>query len=280
MIVFPNAKINIGLNIVSKRPDGYHNLETIFYPINICDALEITYHSSINRGLLKDKLTISGLSIDSQSENNLVFKAVQLLRSKGYQFPILEIDLLKKIPMGAGIGGGSSDATHTLLLINDLFNLKISKLNLIELSSQLGADCAFFVDNKSKYAEGIGDLLEDIELDLSEYYIYIVKPNVFVSTKDAFDNVNPSPSILLLKEMIKQPISEWRNTILNDFELSIFPKFSIIKEIKEKFYKLGVEYSSMSGSGASVYALSKHPLIDFEKHFKNCYLWCNKNEVL
>ena len=277
MIVYPNAKINIGLNVVSKRADGYHNLETIFYPINICDALEITYQTSKNTALSRDELTVHGLPIiDSDCDNNLVLKAVQLLRSRGYNFPFLEIDLLKKIPMGAGIGGGSSDATHTMLLINELFDLKISKSETILLSSQLGADCAFFVDNKPKYAEGIGDVLEEVKLDLSEYYIYIVKPDVFVSTKDAFENINPHPSNISLKEAIKQPITEWKKLIVNDFESTIFPKYPIIKEIKETLYALGAEYVSMTGSGASVYAISIDPIRDFEKHFNNCYLWCDK----
>lgn len=276
MLTFPNAKINLGLNIVSKRPDGYHNLETIFYPIKICDALEIIYNTSYPNNT-SDSLVVDGLNIDSDIQSNLVLKAVRLLRSKGFSFPYLNIQLLKKIPMGAGIGGGSSDATSTLLMINELFDLNIGKIDLQLFASQLGADCAFFVYNTPQYAQGIGDILEPITIDLNNYYIYVVKPDVFVSTKDAFANIIPKPSQISLKDIVQLPVSEWKQLLINDFEKSVFSKYPSIEKIKNKLYDLGADYASMTGSGASVFAISKEPLNDIEKVFENCYLWNNKN---
>lgn len=273
MVIFPNAKINLGLNIVSKREDGYHNLETIFYPIPICDALEITLPMSDN--LTHDLLYIEGLPIDSDNKENLVTKALQLLR-KYYTFPFVKINLLKKTPMGAGIGGGSSDAAFTLKLINDFFELGIEQDTLANLATNLGADCPFFIYNTPKYAEGIGEKLESIDLNLEQYHISLVKPNLFISTKEAFANIKPKPSNQNLKKLVKLPVKEWKNHLKNDFEESLFPKYPELEQIKRKLYELGALYSSMTGSGASLYAISEKPLTNLEKMFTNCYIWYNK----
>lgn len=273
MITFPNAKINIGLNVVAKREDGYHNLETIFYPISVCDALEVTLPASSD--LRHDSLHIDGLTIDSDNNKNLVMKALMLMR-KYYSFPLVNINLLKKIPMGAGIGGGSADAAFTLKLINNFFKLNIEQTTLAQLAAQLGADCPFFIYNTPKYAEGIGEKLESINLDLEKYYICLIKPNLFISTKEAFANIKPKPNTQNLKELIKRPLEEWKFYLKNDFEESLFPKYLELRNIKNKLYELGAIYSSMTGSGASLYAISEKPLTNIEKSFTNCYIWRNK----
>ncbi|WP_029905925.1 4-(cytidine 5'-diphospho)-2-C-methyl-D-erythritol kinase [Prevotella sp. 10(H)] len=257
MICFPNAKINLGLNIISKRPDGYHNLETIFYPIDIKDALEIV----IKEGLEKDVFIEAGIKIDSASEDNLVMKALRLMRTK-YDFPFLEVHLLKKIPFGAGLGGGSADASFMLKLINDSFQLGTSDEELAALAVQLGADCPFFIYNKPVFAEGVGEKFQNIELSLKGYHIILVKPDIHVPTKDAFAEIKPQQPGLSLKEIIKRPVTEWRELMINDFEKSVFAKYPEIKNIKDKLYHRGALYASMTGSGSSVFGI-------FEKNVDN-----------
>lgn len=269
MICFPNAKINLGLNIVSKRPDGYHNLETIFYPINIKDALEIIEKDDLQQ----DVFVQTGLEVDGSNDDNLVMRALKLMRQH-YSFPFVEIHLLKCIPFGAGIGGGSADASFTLKLLNDMFSLGASQADLAKLAVQLGADCPIFIYNKPMYAEGIGEQLKEVDLSLEGYKIVLVKPDVFVSTRDAFSQVKPMQPKVSLKEIIQQPIEEWKDLMVNDFEESVFALHPQIKEVKNKLYELGAVYSSMSGSGASVYALFKDEMPNSESEFGGCYTWC------
>lgn len=263
MITFPNAKINLGLNIVEKRPDGYHNLETIFYPIPLQDALEITPWEGGER---KYKLAQSGIQIAGDDEHNLVVKAYKLLDSL-YNLPPIEINLLKHIPSGAGLGGGSADAAFMLCMLNQHFQLNIPNDQLEVYAAQLGADCAFFVENKPTFAEGIGNIFSPIELSLKGYKLLLVKPDIFVSTRDAFAQIKPKRPSISLKEVAKMPIEAWKTYMVNDFEESVFPQFPAIADIKAKLYDMGAIYASMSGSGSSVFALFKGdatlPKVDF-----------------
>lgn len=250
MIYFPNAKINIGLNVVSKRMDGFHNLETIFFPVKLADALEIVESK-------KTKFSSSGIEIDGNPENNLVFKAYQILNND-YIIPPVKIHLHKVIPFGAGLGGGSSDAAFALKLLNEYFNLKISSEKLKSYATQIGADCPFFIENKPTFASGIGNQFQPVNLDLSEYKILIIKPNISVSTPDAYRNVIPSKPKFNLKEIENLPIEKWKNTIVNDFEESVFQKYSEINDLKQNLYKMGALYASMSGSGSAVFGIFRH----------------------
>lgn len=263
MITFPNAKINLGLNIVEKRPDGYHNLETIFYPIPLQDALEITPWEGGER---KYKLAQSGIQIAGDDENNLVVKAYKLLDNL-HNLPPIEINLLKHIPSGAGLGGGSADAAFMLCMLNQHFQLNIPNEQLEVYAAQLGADCAFFVENKPTFAEGIGNIFSPIELSLKGYKLLLVKPDIFVSTRDAFAQIKPKRPTISLKEVAKMPIEAWNTYMVNDFEESVFPQFPAIADIKAKLYDMGAIYASMSGSGSSVFALFKGdatlPKVDF-----------------
>lgn len=251
MITFPNAKINLGLNIVEKRPDGYHNLETVFYPVPIEDALEVNV---LNEGDAKFRLNQAGLQIEGEAGNNLVVKAYKLLDEK-FNLPPVDIHLFKHIPSGAGLGGGSSDAAYMLKLLNEKFSLQLTQEALEEYAASLGADCAFFIRNTPTYAEGIGNIFSPISLSLEGYKIIVVKPDIFVSTRDAFAQIKPHRPEVPLKEIVKRPIEEWKELMLNDFEESVFPQFPAIREIKEELYGEGAVYAAMSGSGSSVFGL-------------------------
>jgi len=247
MLVFPNAKINIGLNITEKRVDGFHNLETVFYPIPWYDILEI-------REANKFAITTSGVSLDIPPEKNLVVKAFRLLQ-KDYKLPEIEIALHKNIPAGAGLGGGSADASFMLRVVNERFRLQLSNQVLETYASQLGSDCPFFINNKPTFAEGTGNKFTSIELDLSSYEIRTEKPDVFVSTADAFSGITPQKTSFDLTESIKKPIHEWKNFIFNGFETTVFAKHPIIADLKSKMYDDGALYASMSGSGAAVFGI-------------------------
>lgn len=251
MLTFPNIKINLGLSITEKRPDGYHNLETVFYPVNLEDALEIRTSSQAEK-----KITLHqyGMEIAGNPEDNLVAKAYSLL-DKEFHLPPVEIHLYKHIPSGAGLGGGSSDAAFMLKLLNEQFHLNLSEEQLEIYAATLGADCAFFIKNKPVYAEGIGNIFSPIELSLKGYQIMIVKPDVFVSTREAFANIHPHHPEYPVKEVIRRPVAEWKDTLINDFEASVFPQHPVIGEIKQELYNQGAIYASMSGSGSSVFGL-------------------------
>lgn len=251
MLTFPNAKINLGLNIIEKRPDGYHNLETVFYPVPIEDALEINLSDDKTT---KYRLYQSGLKIDGDIENNLVVKAYKLLDAD-FNLHAIDIHLFKHIPFGAGLGGGSSDAAFMLLLLNNTFKLNLTTQQLEDYAARLGADCAFFIQNKPTYAEGIGNIFSSIDLSLKDYRIVLVKPDIFVSTRDAFAKIKPYRPQHSLKEIIKLPVEEWKQYMVNDFEASVFSKFPAIGDIKQQLYQCGALYASMSGSGSSVFGL-------------------------
>ena len=267
MITYPNAKINLGLNITEKRADGYHNLETIFYPIQLQDALEVTLHQGEKEYTLK----ISGAPIEGEPEQNLVVKAYRLLKKDFPQMAAVDIHLFKHIPTGAGLGGGSADASFMIKLLNDKLKLNLSVEQMEAYASQLGADCPFFIQNKPVFATGIGNIFEPMELSLKGYYLVLVKPDIFVSTKDAYAHVHPQQPKQSLKELIKLPIETWKDEVKNDFEESVFQQFPAIKAIKDQLYKMGAVYASMSGSGSSVFGIFKEQIEDVDTLFENCF---------
>ena len=251
MICFPNAKINIGLHIISKRADGYHNIETIFYPVDICDALEI-----VDAEGRKTVFSQTGILIDGKSEDNIVLKAYNLLK-KDFKLPEIKIYLRKEIPIGAGLGGGSSDAAYMIKLLNDFADLKLSVNQMEEYAGRIGADCPFFIQNKPVFAEGTGNIFSPVNISLQDYKIVVVKPDISVSTKEAYAQVNPNKPVIPLKEIISLPINEWKNFLVNDFEPGIFAQYPEIKKVKEQLYADGAIYASMSGSGSAVFGIFK-----------------------
>lgn len=268
MIVFPNAKINIGLNIVAKRPDGYHNIESIFYPIPCTDVLE-TVITPTQPALT---LVTSGFEIVGNSSDNLITKAYNLLRTDFAQLQGLHVHLHKAIPMGAGLGGGSSDCAFFIQQLNTLYNLQLSTQQLLHYTQQLGSDCSFFVHNSPAYATQRGEVLQPITLNLSGYYLVLIKPNVHVSTAKAYAGAIPSPSTQLLTELIQCPINTWKETISNDFEASIFAAHPLLNTIKQQLYSQGALYAAMSGSGATVYGLFEKE-INLQPHFSTHYYY-------
>ncbi len=270
MIDFPNAKINLGINVVSRREDGYHNIETIFYPIGLKDALEIVPTSE---GDAPYRFFESGLKIDGDIENNLVIKALRLVKEQ-HDIPPIDIYLHKVIPFGAGLGGGSANAASMLKLLNNNYELGHGEQELIELATKLGADCPFFIKNKPSYATGIGDKLKEVDLNLDKYTLVLVKPDIWVNTGAAYSMITPQQSEISLEEIIKQPIEKWRDLMKNDFEEPIFKINPQICDLKQELYDMGALYASMSGSGSSVYAFfDKTP--DIEGKFENHFVWTN-----
>ena len=254
MVVFPNPKINLGLNIVSRRSDGYHNIETIFYPVtSILDVLEIVVAPKGS----PTTLTVTGNAIDCPVEKNLVMRAYSLL-NQIHSLPNVDIHLHKRIPDGAGLGGGSADAAFMLKALNELFQLGHTQSELSALASTLGADCAFFIYNRPMLGTGIGNDLTPVDVDLSDYEIRMEKPDVSISTKEAYSNVLPAYPEVPLNEIIKRPVEEWRDDLKNDFERSVFPLHPEIAKIKQRNYELGAVYSSMSGSGSAVFGIFKN----------------------
>ena len=254
MIFFPNSKINLGLHIIGKRGDGYHDLETIFYPVPIKDAIEVIEKETI-------QFSISGLAIRGEQENNLCLKAYYLLKKDFPQLPPVHMHLHKSVPMGAGLGGGSADGAFTLKLINTKFDLSLSEKQLTGYALHLGSDCPFFILNKPCFATGRGEVLDQIDLDLSDYKILIVHPGIHISTASAFSYLpgsrrrRESDSYKSSKEIIQQPISTWKEELINDFEGHVFSQYPEIKKIKDELYNAGALYSSMSGSGSAVYGI-------------------------
>ena len=267
MITYPNAKINLGLNITEKRPDGYHNLETVFYPINLQDALEV----KLLEGEGEYALKTAGTPIEGDPENNLVVKAYRILKQDFPEMKAVDIHMYKHIPTGAGLGGGSADAAFMLKLLNEKFKLQLSTEQLEGYASKLGADCAFFIRNKPVFASGIGNIFEPIELSLKGYYLVLVKPDIFVSTKDAFAHIKPKVPQHSLKEIIRMPVETWRGTMKNDFEESVFCKFPEIAAIKDKLYDMGAVYASMSGSGSSVFGIFREQVEFVDEIFSGCF---------
>jgi len=262
MLVFPNCKINLGLIITGKRDDGYHNIETVFYPVQLNDALEII-HSTGPGKLPETVYTHSGAPIDGEEKDNLCIKAYHLLKKDFPQLPAVKIHLHKAIPMGAGLGGGSADAAFTLIALNEKYALNLSNDQLLSYALQLGSDCPFFIINKPCIATGRGEILQSINVALSGYQLILVNPGIQVNTRWAFSQLNIDPDELttkaapykLLQTIISQPVSYWKDGLINDFEKPVFEKYPEIKAIKEAFYEKGALFASMSGSGSSAYGI-------------------------
>lgn len=252
MIIFPNAKINIGLNILNRRLDGYHNLETVFYPIAIRDALEVIEADRLS-------FTSSGLAIPGDPDDNLCLKAYHLI-SEDMKLPPVHIHLHKHIPIGAGLGGGSADAAFFIKLINDKLSLNFDVAQMENYASRLGSDCAFFIRNQPIFAFEKGDKFQAVSIDLSKHYIILVMPSIQVSTAEAYMGVKAASVTQSLEELVKLPIKDWRYSITNDFESSIFTKYPSIGLIKSALYDAGAYYVSMSGSGSSVYGIFKEEI--------------------
>ncbi len=253
MLSFANAKINLGLNLTEKRTDGYHNLETVFFPIKLYDVIEL---------IDADETTciIKGIEVPGNANDNICLKAFKTLQND-FNLPNQQIILLKNIPVGAGLGGGSSDAAFLIKLVNTKFKLQLSEAKMKDYARVLGADCAFFIANKPVYAFAKGDQFEDLFIDLSTYFMVLVKPNVHVSTAQAYQNVKVKKQKKSVKELIQLPIKEWKENIFNDFEPSVFEKYPQIEKIKTELYAAGATFALMSGSGSSVFAI-------FEKEVK------------
>ncbi|MBO4741469.1 MAG: 4-(cytidine 5'-diphospho)-2-C-methyl-D-erythritol kinase [Bacteroidales bacterium] len=248
MTEHPNCKINIGLNVVAKRPDGYHNLESVFYPIPLCDDLEIEKSDTFS--FVQD-----GNTLDCDLDNNLCVKAYRLLKSRFPELGNVRIRLTKHIPSGAGLGGGSTDAAFTLKMLNSLFHLGLTTQQLQSLASQLGADCTFFIENKTALVTQKGDVFQDSPLDLTGYRLLLVKPDVGVSTAEAYRNIVPAPAPFDLGRIAETPIAEWKSLVFNDFEKSVFEKLPVLAQIKKEMYVHGALYASMSGSGSTIYGI-------------------------
>lgn len=253
------AKINLGLNIVSRRPDGYHNLQTVFYPVPIFDDIDIEALPQGQTASLSIVMANQAGEEDASTaplpatEDNLVMKAYRLVAER-YELPAVSITLTKRIPMQAGMGGGSADGSFTIRLLNEMFRLGMSSHEMEGLALRLGADCPFFVEATPAYAEGIGEVLSPVRLDLSSYALAIVKPPVAISTREAFARIQPKEPAINCREIVQRPIGEWRRLLHNDFEESIFPQYPVIREAKERLYSLGAIYAAMSGSGSALFA--------------------------
>ncbi|MFZ4740799.1 MAG: 4-(cytidine 5'-diphospho)-2-C-methyl-D-erythritol kinase [Bacteroidales bacterium] len=251
MIAFPNCKINLGLYIENKRSDGFHNIKTVFYPIELTDVLEI-----IESDTSHFVMSMSGIPVNGDFRSNLCYKAYSLLKND-FSLPAIKIHLHKAIPHGAGLGGGSSDAAFTIKMLNNKFNLNLNIKQMQQYASKLGSDCSFFIENKTVIAKEKGYVFENIEISLNDYHIIIAKPNIGVSTPDAYKWIKPRNEEIDIMSIIKQPIEHWKDILINDFEESVFKKHPIIASIKELLYKNGAIYAAMSGSGAAVFGIFK-----------------------
>ena len=273
MITFPCAKINLGLNIVSKRPDGYHNLETVFYPIPLTDALEIKYMDEKFPSESPCALKITGKDVDCNEEDNLVIKAYQLLAAD-FQLPRVHAHLVKRIPTQAGLGGGSSDAAYMIRLLDERFRLIIGIPEMERYAAKLGADCAFFITADPSYAEGIGDVLMPVDVPgagLGGYYLAVVKPSVAVSTRDAYAAIVPKTPAKCCRDIVRQPIETWKDELVNDFEAPIFAMHPELAAIKQSLYDAGAVYAAMSGSGSALFGIFREQPTGLEKEFEGMF---------
>jgi 4-diphosphocytidyl-2-C-methyl-D-erythritol kinase len=252
VVLFPFCKINLGLNIVSSRPDGYHNLETCFYPIPFTDILEAVHAPEF-------EFKTTGIRIEGEPEDNLCVKAYRLLAAD-YPIPPIYLHLHKAIPAGAGLAGGSSDAAHTLLLLNKKFNLDISHEKLSMYALQLGSDCPFFLHQQPMMGSGRGEELKPTNISLNGYVIALVMPVMLISTQKAFEGVEPKTPLVPISDILARPVDVWKDQLVNDFELSIFPQYTALAEIKGKLYQLGAVYASLTGTGSVVYGIFREGL--------------------
>lgn len=274
MLRFPNAKINLGLRILERLPNGYHTLETIFLPISLCDILEVV---PAEKKESTDTWVQNGIIIEGAQEENTVLRTVAMLRNKGYKIPPLSIELLKKIPFGAGMGGGSADAASMLILLNDMFSLGLTQETMARYIKEIGADCPFFIYNRPMIGRGIGEVLSPITLpeDVTKARILLVKPPIAISTKEAYEQIKCHPEAAnTLERLLQQPLEKWRDSLINDFEAPLFIRYPQLKEIKNSLYEHGAFYASMSGSGSTLYGLfeGEIPAI-LPSLFEDCFVW-------
>lgn len=263
MINFPNCKVNLGLHITEKRVDGFHNIETVFYPVNWRDALEI-----VAAGTEPISIISSGLPVYGKTEDNIIFKAWKALTLK-HNLPPIKVYLHKVLPMGAGLGGGSSDAAFFLKMANQQFNLGLGSQQLMEIAKTLGADCSFFIENTPVFAVGKGDEFSPVRVDLSTFHLVVVYPGINSNTKEAYEGVKPAKPAKSVKDIVEsEPIHNWKNTLFNDFETSIFKKYPEISKLKQNLYDQGAIYASLSGSGSAVFGIFKDkPELDLPKNY-------------
>lgn len=262
MLDFPNAKINLGLYVTSRRPDGFHNLLSCFYPVQWCDALEILPAP-------EEKLSITGLPVPGDPATNLCLRAYRLLR-QDHDLPPVHLHLHKVLPMGAGLGGGSSDAAFTLRILNKLFGLNLKAPALENYARQLGSDCAFFIQNKPVVASERGDVFQPASLDLSGYTCVVVYPNIHITTAEAYGSIKPKEPSCTMELLLKQDVRVWKEVLHNDFEDALFPKYPELPQVKAKLYAAGAAYASMTGSGSAIYGLfagEAPPDLVFPKHY-------------
>ena len=268
MIVFPKAKINLGLGITARRSDGYHDIETIFYPVGLCDALEFVISDSLEK---EDILVVTGIDTGSSNSDNLVIKTLRILRKK-HSFPFLRIHLHKVIPIGAGLGGGSSDAAYLLKAVNKYFELSMDEQNLKAIALEIGSDCPFFIDGLPSFASGRGELLKPVVPVLCGYHLLILNPGVSVNTKEAYRNCHPLTPDTSLLQLIDLPVNDWKDRVVNDFEEYAFKNYPIIGKLKKELYSAGAIFCLMSGSGSSIYGIfSKKPILPDQ--IKSYVIW-------
>lgn len=274
MIDFPCAKINLGLNITEKRADGYHNLETVFFPIPICDTLEIKTMDERFPSNVACDLKVTGNNVCCNENDNLIVKAYNMIAAD-FEIPRVHAHLYKNIPSEAGLGGGSSDAAYMIRLLDQRFRINIGNAEMEKYAARLGADCPFFITAEPSYAEGIGEILSPVNItnnNLEGYSLVVVKPQISVSTKEAFSSITPRKPLMCCREIVAQPIETWKDALCNDFEESVFGIYPQLNDIKNRIYTLGAAYAQMSGSGSSLFGIFKSD-VD-EQSIKNEFADC------
>lgn len=272
MIEYPCSKINLGLNIVRKRSDGYHDLETVFYPIGLSDKITIEENKGFTTHDNPCEITIDGLDIEGNPQDNLIVRAYNKLANRFGSLPPVRVTLRKDIPTQAGLGGGSSDCAYTISMLNTMFKLGMNRADMMTMAAEMGADCAFFINPVPSFASGIGEKLSPVDLDLSSYRMAIVKPDVKISTREAFANVSPKQPQKCCRDIVRQPLETWKDELVNDFEQSVFPSYPCIADIKAELYRQGAVYASMSGSGSSLFGIFKDIPNDLKDVFKDCFV--------
>ena len=275
MITFPNAKINLGLDVVAKRPDGYHNLETIFYPVPLEDVLEITVVNAADAP--EYDFTMYNAVFNGDNNDNLVVKAYKILAAD-HKLPKVKMSLYKNIPTGAGLGGGSADAAFALKMLNGIAELGLTDEQLEEYAARIGADCAFFIKNVPAYATGIGNILTPTGCSISGYCLVLVKPDIHISTKEAYSLVRPAAPETALAEIAARPVTEWKGAMKNDFEKSVFAAHPAMERIKKELYSMGAVYASMSGSGSAFFGIfaEEKSTDELKEHFPGMFCWSRK----
>lgn len=278
MITFPCCKINLGLNIVAKREDGFHDIETVFYPIPLCDALEIKKMDERFPSEYPCDLKVTGTEVDCDERKNLITRAYNLI-AKDFQLPRIHTHLYKRIPQQAGLGGGSADAAYMIRLLDERFRLNMGNAEMERYAAMLGSDCAFFITAEPAFATGKGEILSPINdgsEGLGDYFIAIVKPDIAVSTAEAYASITPKKPAKCCRDIVLQPISTWREELVNDFEEPVFAKHPTLKDIKDRLYHEGALYAQMSGSGSALFGIFKNRPTNLDKVFGDCFVWVSE----